>query len=267
MIDPHIHMLSRVTDDYEKMALAGIEAVVEPSFWLGQPRTSVETLIDYWDSIIGYEAQRARQFGIEHFCTISLNPKEANNPAMLKSIDIMEKYLDREGVVGVGEIGFDSITAVEEEAYRRQLLIADRRRMPIIIHTSHLNKYDSVKRIIDIIKAERVEPRRIIVDHNTEETIELCLKTEVWAGITVYPLTKMSPFRAVNLMRKYGTERIIVNSSADWGVSDALSVPRTAMEMRQAGFSAEAIEQVVFRNPFTFFKQSPKFTYGVTHES
>src|SRR5262249_13609767 len=100
MIDPHIHMLSRVTDDYEKMALAGIEAVVEPSFWLGQPRTSVETLVDYWDSIIGYEAQRARQFGIEHFCTISLNPKEANNPAMLKSIEVMEKYLDREGVVG-----------------------------------------------------------------------------------------------------------------------------------------------------------------------
>ncbi len=261
MIDPHIHMFSRVTDDYERMALAGIKAVIEPSFWFGQPRTSVGTLTDYWEAIIEYEAERACQFGIQHFCTISLNPKEANNPAMVKSIDIIEKYLDREGVVGVGEIGFDSITQTEEDAFRRQLLIASNRKMPIIVHTSHLNKYESVRRIIEIIKEERVDQRHIIVDHNTEETIELCLRINVWIGFTVYPLTKMSPFRAVNLMRKYGTDRIMVNSSADWGVSDPLSVPKVAIEMSQAGFSAEEIEKVVFRNPFNFFKQSPKFTY------
>lgn len=262
IIDPHIHMYSRVTDDYERMALSGIEAIVEPSFWLGQPRTSVDTLVDYWASMIEFEAQRARQFGIEHYCTISLNPKEANNPDMIRSIDLMEKYLDHERVVGVGEIGFDSITRAEEEAFRRQLLIADKRKLPVIIHTPHLNKYDGVKRIVEIIKQERVHQPRIVIDHNTEETIELSLSLDVWAAITVYPITKMSPFRAVNLMRKYGTDRILVNSSADWGVSDPLSVPKTAAEMRPAGFHTEDIEKVVFTNPYNFFKQSSHFTYG-----
>ena len=35
IFDPHIHMTSRTTDDYERMAAAGVRAVVEPAFWLG----------------------------------------------------------------------------------------------------------------------------------------------------------------------------------------------------------------------------------------
>ena len=41
IFEPHIHMTSRTTDDYEAMAAAGVQALVEPAFWLGQPRTSV----------------------------------------------------------------------------------------------------------------------------------------------------------------------------------------------------------------------------------
>jgi predicted metal-dependent TIM-barrel fold hydrolase len=37
--DPHIHMTSRTTDDLEAMSDAGVRAVIEPAFWLGQPRT------------------------------------------------------------------------------------------------------------------------------------------------------------------------------------------------------------------------------------
>ena len=46
-IDPHAHMISRTTDDYEAMARAGVVAVIEPAFWLGQPRTNVGTYLDY----------------------------------------------------------------------------------------------------------------------------------------------------------------------------------------------------------------------------
>ncbi len=62
-IDPHIHMYSRTTDDYERMKLSGIQTVIEPSFWLGQERTSVETLEDYWDYIISFERQRGDMDG------------------------------------------------------------------------------------------------------------------------------------------------------------------------------------------------------------
>ena len=59
IFDPHIHMTSRTTSDYEAMAAAGIAAVVEPSFWLGQPRTHVGTFEDYFASLLGWERFRA----------------------------------------------------------------------------------------------------------------------------------------------------------------------------------------------------------------
>ena len=77
---PHIHMTSRTTDDYEAMYAAGVRALVEPAFWLGQPRTSVGSFTDYFDSLLGWERFRAAQFGIRHHATIALNPKEANDP-------------------------------------------------------------------------------------------------------------------------------------------------------------------------------------------
>ena len=72
-------MYSRTTDDYENMRLGGIKTVIEPSFWLGQERTSYKTLEDYWEHIITFENKRAKEFGINHFCAIAINPKEANN--------------------------------------------------------------------------------------------------------------------------------------------------------------------------------------------
>ena len=78
-VDPHVHMSSRTTDDYQAMAAAGIVAVIEPAFWQGQLRTSAGTFRDYFASLVGWERFRASQFGIRHFCAIGLNSKEAND--------------------------------------------------------------------------------------------------------------------------------------------------------------------------------------------
>lgn len=259
-VDPHIHMYSRTTDDYEKMALAGIRTIIEPSFWLGQERTSAKTLADYWEYIISFERRRAAEFGIDHYCAISINPKEANNKQFAKdSLEIIEDYLQRESVVALGEIGFDLITEQEEIIFRKQLLIADTLKIPIIIHTPHINKFEGIQKTFEIIEDTQVEQSRIIVDHNNEDTIELSLSYDVFSGITVYPNTKLSPFRAVNIMKKFGLDRILINSSADWGVSDPLSVPKTAFEMESNGFSENEIHKVLFSNPDTFFKQSKNY--------
>jgi uncharacterized protein len=53
----------------------------------------------------------------------------------------------------------------------------------------------------------------------------------------------------------------MIHSAADWGVSDPLSVPLTAREMRKAGFSSTDIGKVTFYNAYEFFRQSPKFTW------
>ena len=84
--DPHIHMFSRTTDDYQRMYASGIVGVIEPSFWQGQPRTSVGSFVDYFNTLIGWERFRASQFGIHHFCTIGLNPKEANDLTIAEEV-------------------------------------------------------------------------------------------------------------------------------------------------------------------------------------
>ena len=254
-------MYSRTTDDYEKMALAGIRTVIEPSFWLGQERTSYETLKDYWEYIISFEKKRAAEFGIDHYCAISINPKEANNKKFAENaLLILEDYLQKDSVVALGEIGFDLISKQEEEIFRKQLLMANDLEIPIIVHTPHINKLEGTKKTFEIINETKVEQSRIIVDHNNEDTIELSLSYDVYSGMTVYPNTKLSPFRAVNIMKKYGTDRILINSSADWGKSDPLSVPKTALEMESNGFSKKEIQKVLFSNPNSFFKQSNNYT-------
>jgi predicted metal-dependent TIM-barrel fold hydrolase len=257
LFDPHIHMTSRTTDDYEAMAAAGIAAIVEPAFWLGQPRTHVGTFEDYFLAIIGWERFRASQFGIRHFCTIGLNPKEANDPRVADGvIDLMPRYLAKEGVVAVGEIGYDDMTATEEKYFTRQIELAREFELPILIHTPHRDKKRGTERSLALVKDARFPEERVLIDHNTEETLPLVLATGCWAGHSIYPETKMDEDRMVALVKKYGKERIIINSAADWGKSDPLKVPKTVQRMREAGIAEDDIETIAWRNPIRFFAQS-----------
>lgn len=257
LFDPHIHMTSRTTTDYEAMAQAGIVAVVEPSFWLGQSRTHVGTFEDYFQSLLGWERFRASQFGVAHFCALSLNPKEANNPHIAQGvIDLLPRYLCKDGVVAVGEIGYDEMTAAEEKYFAVQMELARRFDLPVLVHTPHRDKKKGTERSLALIRQIDFPEERVLIDHNNEETLPLVLKTGCWAGHSIYPNTKMDEDRMVTLVKKYGPERILINSAADWGISDPLKVPKTAARMRESGISEEAIERVVLRNPIAFFGQS-----------
>ncbi len=257
MFDPHVHMTSRTTDDYQAMADAGIIAIVEPAFWVGQPRTHVGTFEDYFSSLIGWERFRASQFGIRHFCTLALNPKEANNPRVAQGvIDLLPRYLNKDGVVAVGEIGYDDMTADEDKYFAAQLELALRFDLPVLVHSPHRDKKRGVVRSIALVREVGIPEERVLIDHNTEETLPLVLDTGCWAGHSIYPHTKMDEPRMTELVRRYGTERILINSAADWGVSDPLKVPKTVAVMRSAGVPDSAIETVVWRNPVAFFAQS-----------
>ncbi len=257
IFDPHVHMTSRTTDDYQAMADAGIAAVVEPAFWLGQPRSHIGTFEDYFLSLLGWERFRASQFGIKHFCTMGLNPKEANQPALAEGVlAILPRYLEKDGVVAVGEIGYDDMTPAEDAVFRRQIELALEARLPILIHTPHRDKKRGTERTIAVVREMGIAPELVLIDHNTEETLPLTLDSGCWAGHSIYPATKMDEARMVELVKRYGAERIIINSAADWGVSDPLKVPKTAAKMREAGISEKVIETIVWSNPAAFFAQS-----------
>jgi hypothetical protein len=257
MFDPHIHMTSRTTDDYQRMAAAGIAAVLEPAFWLGQPRTQVGSFFDYFSSLVGWERFRARQFGIAHFTTIALNPKEANDDRLRDDVlALVPPFLDKDGVLGVGEIGYDDVTEREEKAFAAQLEMAKQRRLPALVHTPHRDKKRGTERSLALVREVGIPEELVLIDHNTEETLPLVRATGCWAGHSIYPNTKMTSGRMVALLQQYGVERMIVNSAADWGVSDPLEVPNTAGAMAAAGFPPADIETVVWSNPIRFFEQS-----------
>jgi predicted metal-dependent TIM-barrel fold hydrolase len=258
IFDPHIHMTSRTTDDYAAMFAAGVRALVEPSFWLGQPRTSVASFTDYFDGLIGWERFRAAQFGIRHHCTIALNPKEANDPRCVEVLDVLPRYLAKDGVVAVGEVGYDSMTPEEDIAFATQLRLAVEHDLPALVHTPHRDKLAGTKRTLDVVRESGLEPGRVLVDHLNEPTVGLVADSGCWMGFSIYPDTKMDERRMVAILREYGTDRMVVNSAADWGRSDPLKTYKTGLAMLDAGFSESDVDKVLWQNPVAFYGQSDR---------
>lgn len=255
--DPHIHMTSRTTDDLEAMARAGVRAIVEPAFWVGQPRTQAGSFADYFASLIGWERFRAAQFGIQHYCAIGLNSKEANNEALAEAVlELVPRFALKEGVVAIGEIGFDEITPAEERAYRWQVEYAREHDMVVMVHSPHRDKKRGIRLSLAIAAEMGFPMEKLVIDHNNEETVEDTLRAGAWAAFTIYPHTKMGSERMVEIVRKHGPERVIVDSSADWGVSDPLAVPRTAKLMLERGIDARSVELVTWQNALDAYAQS-----------
>jgi predicted metal-dependent TIM-barrel fold hydrolase len=256
IFDPHIHMTSRTTDDYERMREAGVRIVLEPAFWLGQPRTSVGSFEDYFDSLLGWEPYRAAQFGVRHYCAIALNPKEANDPRCRGVLDVLPRYLAKDGVLAVGEVGYDSMTEEEDEVFRLQLEMARTWGLPVLVHTPHRDKLTGTRRSLDVVRSEGLPPERALIDHLNELTVAMVKESGCWMGFSVYPDTKMDESRMVAILRTYGTERVLVNSAADWGRSDPLKTRRVAEAMLAAGFDEDDVDTVFWRNPLSFYGQS-----------
>ena len=253
-VDPHAHMISRTTDDYEAMARAGVVAVIEPAFWIGQPRTNLGSYVDYLSTIVGFERFRAGQFGIRHYCTIGLYSKEANNQALAEAVlEVLPHFATKESVVAIGEIGYDEQTALEDKYLRQQIELAKELELPIMIHTPHRDKKRGTTRTMDVLVEHGFDPRRCVIDHNNEETVQEVLERGFYAGFSIYPHTKMGNERMTELVRQYGAERIIVDSACDWGVSDSLAVPKTAAMMAERGIEPAAIRKVSYENALAVY--------------
>ena len=253
-------MISRTTDDYQKMYEAGIRACLEPAFWFGSNRRYAGTFFDYFQHILEFETTRARRFGIDHFAAIAVNPKEAEDLTLANEvIDGIEEYVDHERCIAVGEIGFNNITDNEEKVFIRQLELAEKKKMPVIIHLPHFHKPEGSERILGILKDINIPEEMILIDHNTEETMPLLAGKGYYLGLTVYPISKLTPERVSNIIREHGSEQVFVNGSADWGVSDPLSLLRVVNFLKEDGHPEKVIENLVFNTAMSFYSHSPRW--------
>lgn len=261
-IDPHIHMVSRTTDDYERMSAAGCVALTEPAFWAGFDRRSPEGFYDYFRQLTEIEPKRASTYGIRHYCWLCINPKEAEDLGLAREvIGLIPEFLDKPNVLGIGEIGLNKNSRNELTILEEQIALASEHDQLILVHTPHLeDKLKGTRLIIDaILRNGNIDPGRVLIDHVEEHTVEMVLDAGFWAGMTLYPNTKCTPERAVDILEMYGNERLWMNSAGDWGPSDPLAVPKACREMLRRGHTHQDVSKVSYENPLTFLGQSPKF--------
>jgi uncharacterized protein len=261
-IEPHAHMVSRITDDYVRMAASGCAAICEPAFWAGFDRSSADGFYDYFCQLTEHEPKRAAKFGLPHFSWLCINPKESEDTALANEVLAMiPQFLERPNVLGIGEIGLNKNTRNEMAVLEKHVALAAEHDQLILVHTPHLeDKFKGTKLILDVLKADkRIKPGRVIIDHVEEHTVSLVLDAGFWAGITLYPESKCTPARAIDIIETCGDKQIWLNCACDWGNSDPLAVPKTALEMKKRGHSAEAIDHLIYGNPLRFLGQCAKF--------
>lgn len=261
-IEPHAHMVSRTTDDYLAMVLAGCKTVCEPAFWAGFDRASVEGFRDYFAQLTEYEPKRAAKYHLPHYSWLCINPKESENMALADEVvDIIPDFLNRPNVLGIGEIGLNRNSRNEVAVFEKHVDLAARHNQLILIHTPHLeDKYKGTRIILDILKNDsRIEPGRVLVDHVEEHTVGMVIDGGFWGGITLYPESKCTPARAIDILESHAGSNLWMNCACDWGHSDPLAVPKTCLEMRRRGHDTESIDRLVFQNPVRFLSQSPHF--------
>lgn len=262
--DPHIHMVSRTTDDYETLSRMGCVAVSEPAFWAGFDRGSADSFRDYFRQLTEFEPSRAAQFGIQHYTWLCINAKEAENVSLSRQVIAMiPEFLDKSGVLGIGEIGLNKNTRNEATVFMEHVQLAVEFNQSILIHTPHLeDKYPGTRMILDMLSDDsRLDRNRVLVDHVEEHTVGHVLDEGYWAGMTLYPVTKCTPQRAADIVEIYGPERLLVNSAGDWGPSKPTAVPDFVVEMRRRGHPESLIRKVVLDNPLQYFGQSQGFRY------
>ncbi len=260
-IEPHGHMVSRTTDDYQSIAMAGCEVLCEPAFWAGYDRASVEGFYDYYRQLTEYEPARAAKFGIPHYCWLCINPKEAQDAGFAREVmQIIPDFLDRPNVLGIGEIGLNKNTKNELAIFEEHLAIAKEYDLPILIHTPHLeDKRKGTLLILDALKNANVDPSRVVIDHVEEHTAGFVLDAGFWAGMTLYPESKCTAARAIDILETFGMETIWMNSACDWGISDPLAVVKCALEMKKRDYTRDLIDKVIYQNPKTFLEKCPNF--------
>ncbi|MFH2091669.1 MAG: TatD family hydrolase [Pseudomonadota bacterium] len=264
IIEPHIHMIARTTQDYERMARMHTVACVEPAFWAGYDRTSAWAFHDYFTHISEFEPTRAAQYQIDHYCYICMNPKEAENLDLAREvISFIPEFLDKPTVLGIGEIGLNKNTKNEMTIFEEQVELAVQNNLLIWIHTPHLeDKYKGTQKMVDYLKGHnKIDPGKIAFDHCEEHTTRMVLDAGFWASMTIYPMTKNSPSRVIDTFEIFGRERIMADASGDWGPSDPKTLHDAVFEMKRRGHSEQDIETLFYNNPCFFIGQNPKFKH------
>ncbi|MDI3484108.1 MAG: uncharacterized protein PWQ74_695 [Methanobacteriaceae archaeon] len=250
MIDAHIHADTRPYEDFEKMAIAGINKTITCAHDPLPMKVSTVTF-EHIQRLLEVDAQRAKENGIKLYVAAGIHPRSIPRDYN-KVIKDLPQILEDKRVVAIGEIGIEKGTQLEIKVLKEQLKLADELKIPVIIHTPRKNK-KKITRILLQILEDNIDTSKLLIDHVNTEIIKEVIDQESMLGLTIQP-GKMTPFEAVMIMREYGVDKFILNSDMSSAPSDPLSVPKTVHKMRLEGFSDLETLRVSSKNAEKFFK-------------
>jgi hypothetical protein len=237
----------------ELMAIAGITSVVADGAPSEGLTISASAVTDFFERTLGYDTRRGSEAFIKVYTLLGLNmfgvPPDYQNV-----LEAMPEYLNRDRIVGLGEIGLDPKSrrcpdiSQQEEILEAELKMAKEYYKAVLLHLPSAEKKGWVEQYFMFIDEAGLDHDKVVLTHADSSVIKMITDFGCIAGITVSPMRQITPGDGAKMLKGADLSRMLVNSDTILQHhSDPLSVPKTALEMRKVGFSDEEIRQVFFR--------------------
>jgi len=267
IFDSHVHMDSRSANDYELMALTGVERLLIPCTFTGERRRTASDYLRYFERLLGFERQRAAAFGIKASFALGINTGDvADWTCVDEAVDAMGALLHQEQVVAIGELGFKDFVADEVALFHAQLKLAKRHRLPVIVEAPWRHGREALERtaqiIADAIEAEAFESSRLALMDVHVEQLPVVWSLDLGGyGIPVAPRhdlpfalhRKAGPKEVQQAVAQYGDTRLLINSALHFGVGDPMGIARTLLALRMAGLPRDTLKRIAYDNAVSLF--------------
>jgi uncharacterized protein len=252
MIDTHAHVDTRPYEDFELMAIGGITDVLtlahDP-----MKMSSSAVFRDHFERLFAERTRVGKQGLCLHVC-LGLHPRTRPDdlPACLA---LLESYLQGNArpVTAIGETGLETKDPFEAEMLQRQIELAIKYDLPLILHTPRAGKAQVTREIMSVLSTFSIDKDRVVIDHADADTVKSIVDRGYNAGLTIQP-GKLSPAQAVEIVKKYDPARLVLNTDMSSNPTDVLGVPRAALAMRIAGVNSIIIEAVSTKNAWSIFR-------------
>jgi predicted metal-dependent TIM-barrel fold hydrolase len=249
LFDAHLHP-ERLRDvDLETLRFFGVQRALVLAHFLEEP--SVAALRAQFAALRSEQLPRLERAGITGMLALGVHPRSVPRRGLQAVLDVLPSAFDSRRVVALGEIGLHHGGPPEEEAVVEQLHLARRLRVPVLVHTPERDKERHTRRLLTLLREHGPRPDRVLVDHVSARTLPLVLGCGHYAGLTVQ-LGALKAERAVALVARLGSERLVFNSDGGDRSGDLLALPRAVHRLQEADLSARVVHRVAWANACTF---------------
>ncbi|MFX4291778.1 deoxyribonuclease [Streptomyces bohaiensis] len=269
LFDHHVHADGRNADDYELMALSGVDTVLVPCSASNELRPCGASHDARFERLLATETRRAAHFGVRAWVALSVHAADmADLPGALAGVDRLAARLADPRVLAVGELSIRRFTDDEVTLFHRQLALAAAHDLPVMVElppsTGDFDRMVAVLR--RAFAAGAVDPARVALMDVAPHMLPVAAALGVGGlGVAVSPVgdrlfqvrSKTDHRQLLALLADHGPDRLMLNSGAHFGSADPLALARTVLRLRLAGVAPPVLARIARQNAAAFFRLPP----------